>query len=178
MSAAASGLWHIVNGHQILSETSWDFRVFCLALASSLSYKWKFLWNLFGRLEICKQLFSYCIYIVGTNAIAEDGRKFLETIQPAFHLLSGFVQAMEFWKNYGILKRKFHIWKNYGIWAKRPYLWKNYGIFVLVEKSACFHYVRTSKCSFNVCCFGYHFTRPRSKNLPGYTASLGRVNTC
>ena len=45
---------------------------------------------------------------------------------------------MEFWKNYGILKRKFHIWKNYGIWAKRPYLWKNYGIFVLVKKSACF----------------------------------------
>ena len=28
---------------------------------------------------------------------------------------SGFVQAMEFWKNYGILKRKFHIWKVYGI---------------------------------------------------------------
>ena len=28
---------------------------------------------------------------------------------------SGSVQAMEFWKNYGILKRKFHIWKNYGI---------------------------------------------------------------
>ena len=28
---------------------------------------------------------------------------------------TGFVQAMEFWKNYGILKRKFHIWKNYGI---------------------------------------------------------------
>ena len=62
---------------------------------------------------------------------------------------SGFVQAMEFWKNYGILKRKFHIWKNYGILAKRSYLWKNYGIFVLVEKSACFHYVRTSKRSFN-----------------------------
>ena len=30
-------------------------------------------------------------------------------------LTSGFVQAMEFWKNYGILKRKFHIRKNYGI---------------------------------------------------------------
>ena len=30
-------------------------------------------------------------------------------------LTAGFVQAMEFWKNYGILKRKFHIWKNYGI---------------------------------------------------------------
>ena len=29
--------------------------------------------------------------------------------------LSGFVQAMEFWKNYGILKTKFHIWKNFGI---------------------------------------------------------------
>ena len=29
--------------------------------------------------------------------------------------VTGFVQAMEFWKNYGILKRKFHIWKNYGI---------------------------------------------------------------
>ena len=28
---------------------------------------------------------------------------------------AGFVQAMEFWKNYGIFKRKFHIWKNYGI---------------------------------------------------------------
>ena len=51
---------------------------------------------------------------------------------------TGFVQAMEFWKNYGILKRKFHIWKNYGIWAKRPYLWKNYGIFVLVEKMRAF----------------------------------------
>ena len=68
-------------------------------------------------------------------------------------LNSGFAQAMEFWKNYGILKRKFHIWKNYGIWAKRSDLWKNYGIFVLVEKSACFlkkmggKYVRTSKCS-------------------------------
>ena len=49
-------------------------------------------------------------------------------------LYTGFVQAMEFWKNYGILKRKFHIWKNYGIWAKRPYLWKSYGIFVLVGK--------------------------------------------
>ena len=23
-------------------------------------------------------------------------------------------------------------------------------------------YVRTSKCGFNVCCFGYHFTRPSS----------------
>ena len=52
--------------------------------------------------------------------------------------ISGFVQAMEFSKNYGIVKRKFHIWKNYGILAKRPYLWKNYGIFVLVEKSALF----------------------------------------
>ena len=31
------------------------------------------------------------------------------------NLHAGFVQAMEFWKNYGILKRKFHIWKNYGI---------------------------------------------------------------
>ena len=40
------------------------------------------------------------------------------------------------------------------------------------------HYVRTSKCSFNFCCFGYHFTRPSSKNFLGYTASLGRVNTC
>ena len=30
-------------------------------------------------------------------------------------LESGFAQAMEFWKNYGILKRKFHIWKNYEI---------------------------------------------------------------
>ena len=30
----------------------------------------------------------------------------------------------------------------------------------------------------NVCCFGYHFTRPSSTNLPGYRASLGRVNTC
>ena len=38
--------------------------------------------------------------------------------------------------------------------------------------------VQTSKCSFNVCCFGYHFTRLSSKNLPGYTASFGRVNTC
>ena len=33
----------------------------------------------------------------------------------AFFLKTGFVQAMEFWKNYGILIRKFHIWKNYGI---------------------------------------------------------------
>ena len=32
-----------------------------------------------------------------------------------FPLYTGFVQAMDFWKNYGILKRKFHIWKNYGI---------------------------------------------------------------
>ena len=39
-------------------------------------------------------------------------------------------------------------------------------------------YVRTSKCGFNVCCFGYHFTKPSSTNLPGYSASLGRVNTC
>ena len=31
---------------------------------------------------------------------------------------------------------------------------------------------------FNVCCFGYHFTRPSSTNLPGYSASLDRVNTC
>ena len=40
-------------------------------------------------------------------------------------------------------------------------------------------YVRTSKSGF-VCCFGYHFTRPSSTNLPGYTASLllGRVNSC
>ena len=30
----------------------------------------------------------------------------------------------------------------------------------------------------NVCCFGYHFTRPSSMNLPGYSASLGRLNTC
>ena len=28
------------------------------------------------------------------------------------------------------------------------------------------------------CCFRYHFTRPSSTNLPGYSASLGRVNTC
>ena len=27
------------------------------------------------------------------------------------------------------------------------------------------------------CCFGYHFTRPSSTNLPGYSASLCRVNT-
>ena len=26
----------------------------------------------------------------------------------------------------------------------------------------------TSKCSCNVCCFGYHFSRPSSKNLPGH----------
>ena len=31
---------------------------------------------------------------------------------------------------------------------------------------------------FNVCCLGYHFTRPSSTNLPGYSASLSRVNTC
>ena len=31
-------------------------------------------------------------------------------------------------------------------------------------------YIRTSKCGFNVCCFGYHFTRPSSTNLPGYRA--------
>ena len=29
---------------------------------------------------------------------------------------------------------------------------------------------------FNVCCFCYHFTRPSTTNLPGYTASLSRVN--
>ena len=36
------------------------------------------------------------------------------------------------------------------------------------------------KMSFKikVCCFGYHFTRPSSMNLPGYSASLGRVNIC
>ena len=62
--------------------------------------------------------------------------------------------------------------------------WKNYGIFVLVEKNACFlkkmegKYVWASKCGFNVCCFGYHFTRPSSTNLPGYSDSLllDRVN--
>ena len=31
---------------------------------------------------------------------------------------------------------------------------------------------------FNVCCFGYHFTRPSTTNLPGYSASLSRVNNC
>ena len=31
---------------------------------------------------------------------------------------------------------------------------------------------------FNVCCFSYHFTTPSSTNLPGYSASLSRVNTC
>ena len=47
---------------------------------------------------------------------------------------------MEFWKNYGILKRKFHIWKNYGIWAKWLYLWKNCGIFVLGGKMRTFFF--------------------------------------
>ena len=37
------------------------------------------------------------------------------TILATAVIITGFVQAMEFWKNYGILKRKFHIWKNYGI---------------------------------------------------------------
>ena len=120
-----------------------------------------------------------------TNIKGNCWLKYLHVLKVSLtKLFSGFVQAMEFWKNYGILKREFHIWKNYGIWAKRPYLWKNYGIFVLVEKSACFlkkiggKYVRTSTCGFNVCCFSYHFTRPSSTNLPGYSASLGRVNTC
>ena len=56
--------------------------------------------------------------------------------------------------------------------------------FLLVEKNAGFlkkmggKYVRTSKCGFNVCCFGYHFTRPSSTNLLGYSACLllDRVN--
>ena len=39
-------------------------------------------------------------------------------------------------------------------------------------------YVRTSTRGFNVCCFSYHFTRPSSTNLPDYSASLGKVNTC
>ena len=93
---------------------------------------------------------------------------------------AGFVQAMEFWKNYGILKRKFHIWKNYGIWAKWPYLWKSYGIFVWVEKKCVLSFKNGGKIrpDFNVCCFGYHFTRPSSTNLLGYSASLSRVNTC
>ena len=86
--------------------------------------------------------------------------------------ITGFVHAMEFRKNYGILKRKFHVWKNYGI-------------FVLVGKKVCAffkkiggEYVRTSTRGFNVCCFSYHFTRPSSTNLPGYSASLDKVNTC
>ena len=88
---------------------------------------------------------------------------------------------MEFWKNYGILKRKFHIWKNYGIWAKWPYLWKSYGIFVWVEKKVRAFFKKNGgkiRPDFNVCCLGYHFTRPSSTNLPGYSASLSRVNTC
>ena len=40
---------------------------------------------------------------------------FLSTSDASPNITAGFVQAMEFWKNYGILKRKFHIWKNYGI---------------------------------------------------------------
>ena len=35
-------------------------------------------------------------------------------------------------------------------------------------------YVRTSM----FVALGYHFTRPSSTNLPGYSASLSRVNTC
>ena len=65
---------------------------------------------------------------------------------------------------------------------------RTYGIFVFGGKMRAFlkkkrgggggKYVRTSKCGFNVCCFGYHFTRPSSTNLLGYGASLSldRVN--
>ena len=42
----------------------------------------------------------------------------------------------------------------------------------LLKKKTARKYVQTSKCGFNVCCFGYHFTRPSSTNLPGYSASL------
>ena len=115
------------------------------------------------------------------------------------HILQwGFVQAMEFLKNYEISKRKCHIWKNYGILKRKFHIWKNWNLsktavpmeklwnFVLVEKNACFLNQRgggggdTSglRCGFSVCCFGYHFTS--FTNLPGYSASLllGRVNTC
>ena len=89
---------------------------------------------------------------------------------------------MEFWKNYGILKRKFHIWKNYGrTYGKTmEFLFWSKKVRAFLKKKMGGKYVRTWKCSFNFCCFGYHFTKPSSKNLQGYTASLllGRVNTC
>ena len=83
----------------------------------------------------------------------------------------GFVQAMEFWKNWNFEK-------------EIPYMEKLWN-FRFGGKNACFllrkvwgKYVRTSKCGFNVCCLGKHFTRPSSTNLPGYSASLSldRVN--
>ena len=66
-------------------------------------------------------------------------------IRFSFCTIQGSYRLWNSGKNYGILKRKFHIWKNYGIWAKRPYIWKNYGIFVLVEKVRAFF----KKCGKN-----------------------------
>ena len=66
---------------------------------------------------------------------------------PFLNCQTGFVQAMEFWKNYGILKRKFHIWKNYGIWAKRPYLWKKLWSFRFGRKKCVLSFKK--KCGKN-----------------------------
>ena len=37
----------------------------------------------------------------------------LSTRHSSHILYSVFIQPMDFWKDYGILEKKFHIWKNY-----------------------------------------------------------------
>ena len=87
-------------------------------------------------------------------------------------------KTMEFWKGNSIYGKTMEFEQNgrtYGKTMEFSFWWKKVCAFF---KKIGGKYVRTLTCGFNVCCFSYHFTRPSSTNLPGYSASLARVNTC
>ena len=75
---------------------------------------------------------------------------------------------MEFWKGNSIYGKTMEFEQNSSTYGKTMEfsLWWKKGMLSLKNWGKI---RRTSKCGFNVCCFGYHFTRPSSRNLLGYS---------
>ena len=99
------------------------------------------------------------------------------------HDISGFIQAMEFWENYGILKTKFHIWKNWNL-SKTAVPMEKLWNFRNGGKKCVLSFKNGGKICpdfemwFQCLLLRLSLNKPSSTNLPGYSASLGRVNTC
>ena len=80
-------------------------------------------------------------------------------------------------KLWNLSKTKFHIWKNYGIFVmvekKVRAFFKKWG-----ENTSGLRNVVSMFVASVITSLSLALQTSRSTNLPGYSASLGRVNTC